>query len=468
MARKSGKSLFRSTLLGALGWCLVAGCSGRAELGASHEGDGGVAGAPEDARQGVAPRNGWDPLFRTFRCSGCQGVSIAPRAGGGFVLEGSFDDTVGFEGMALFAQLGSHFVAAFDGEAHVVWVRQETASVSALAPAPDGSVYMALANWGMSPDAGSTNSMSLVKVDAQGQTVWTKDFQASPVGGIGTVDVTMGLAVDRDRSIVATGYFTGTIDFGGGPLTSTPDAPSFPYPDVFLARFDENGQHLSSRRYGESGYQHGQSIAISESGQIAIAGVGALEAADIDVPDSWFLMITDRQGQPTHSRTFSHARINGRLHVRWAGDGVVVGGGFGTELDIGLGPTMSATTENVFVARFDAAGTPSWNRAFGSDYHNVLAALSTDTKGRALISGHTIGFNQPMSLAGTTVGSGTWETFVGMFDERGAPLWAKGILRNDDGARVAPLASTVDETGAIYFAGVSSSLSGIYVGKLVP
>jgi hypothetical protein len=310
--------------------------------------------------------------------------------------------------------------------------------------------------------------MSFVKVDPQGQTVWTKDFQASPVGGIGVVDVTLGLAVDRDRSIVATGYFTGTIDFGGGSLTSTPDNQSFPYPDFFLARFDENGQHLSSARYGESGYQHGQSIAISESGQIAIVGVGALEAANTNVPGPWFLMITDRQGQPTFARTFSHSRINGHPYVRWAGDGVLVGGSFDTELDIGLGPTMSATSENVFVARFDATGTPSWSRAFGSDYHNVLAALSTDTKGHALISGHTIGFTQTMSLGGTKLGNGTWETFVAMLDERGAPLWARGILRNDDGARVAPLASTVDETGAIYFAGVSSSLSAIYVGKLVP
>jgi hypothetical protein len=122
----------------------------------------------------------------------------------------------------------------------------------------------------------------------------------------------------------------------------------------------------------------------------------------------------------------------------------------------------------LFVASFDASGTPSWNAHFGGDYHKAFGSLSTDAQRRTVVSGTAIGFDVPMRLAGKILGNGTYETFVAMFDERGAPLWAKGILRNDNGASYSPLASTVDETGAIYFAGVSVSLSGIYVGKVLP
>jgi hypothetical protein len=275
------------------------------------------------------------------------------------------------------------------------------------------------------------------------------------------------LAVDRDRSIVATGSFTGTIDFGGGPLTSTPDDSPVPYPDAFLARFDENGQHLWSRRYGEKSYQYGGSLSISGAGQIAVSGIGVLGDGNDAIPDPWFLMVTDGQGQPIWARTF-RGMINNGVSVSWAGDGMVVVGSFDTTLDIGLGPTMAAGTDDRFLARFEANGTPSWSTRFGSDYDNGLGGFTTDAKGRTVVSGNTRGFFQPMNLAGTIIGAKSWETFVAMFDERGAPAWAKVILRDDDGARYAPLASTVDETGAIYFAGLSDSPSAIYVGKLLP
>jgi hypothetical protein len=196
-------------------------------------------------------------------------------------------------------------------------------------------------------------------------------------------------------------------------------------------------------------------------------GVGALGAANDAMLEPWFVMVTDRQGQTIWARNFP-GKVNNRLYVRWDGDGVVVGGSFDTELDVGLGPAKATGPEDLFVARFDANGTPSWSQHFGSDYHNALGAISSDAQRRTVVSGATIGFNQPTSLAGTTLGKGTWETFVAMFDERGTPSWARGIQRNNAGAPYAPLSSTVDETGAIFFAGLSDSLSGIYVGKLVP
>jgi hypothetical protein len=238
-----------------------------------------------------------------------------------------------------------------------------------------------------------------------------------------------------------------------------------PFPDIFLARFNENGQHLWSRRYGDKGYQYGLSISISEAGPIAVAGSGALGVANDAVPDPWFALVTDGQGQPLFSRTF-RGKVNNRLFVSWAGDGMVFGGGFDTLLDIGQGSTVGGG-DDVFAARLDASGAPSWSTAFGSEYHNGFASLTTDAQRRTVVSGNTIGLSRPMNLAGTILGNGSWETFVAMFDERGAPTWARGILRNDDGARDSPLVSTLDETGAIYFAGLSASLSGIYFGKLL-
>jgi hypothetical protein len=56
----------------------------------------------------------------------------------------------------------------------------------------------------------------------------------------GDWDVQSGLSVAFDNSgnVVITGYFQGTVDFGGGPLISAGGR------DIFLAKFDANGTHL--------------------------------------------------------------------------------------------------------------------------------------------------------------------------------------------------------------------------------
>jgi hypothetical protein len=69
-------------------------------------------------------------------------------------------------------------------------------------------------------------------------------------------------------------------------------------------------------------------------------------------------------------------------------------------------------------------------------------------------------------LAGTTIGDDWRETFVAILDESGAPSWARSIMKDDGNAN--PLVSTVSDDGAIYYAGISTSASGVYYGKLVP
>ena len=52
------------------------------------------------------------------------------------------------------------------------------------------------------------------------------------------------IAVDGARNVLVTGEFRGTVDFGGGPLSSAGDR------DIFLAKYDAAGAHLWSQRFG--------------------------------------------------------------------------------------------------------------------------------------------------------------------------------------------------------------------------
>src|SRR5262245_36483870 len=69
--------------------------------------------------------------------------------------------------------------------------------------------------------------------------VWSKRF-----GGAAGSEEAASVAVDGDGNVYLAGTYSGTIDFGGGPLTSAGDT------DGFAAMFSPSGDFLVQRRYG--------------------------------------------------------------------------------------------------------------------------------------------------------------------------------------------------------------------------
>ncbi|MDH4038011.1 MAG: SBBP repeat-containing protein, partial [Candidatus Krumholzibacteria bacterium] len=67
---------------------------------------------------------------------------------------------------------------------------------------------------------------------------WSQRF-----GGTGT-DNGYAIAVDATGAVFVTGSFSGTANFGGADLVSVGGN------DIFLARYDANGQHLWSKGFG--------------------------------------------------------------------------------------------------------------------------------------------------------------------------------------------------------------------------
>ena len=63
-----------------------------------------------------------------------------------------------------------------------------------------------------------------------------------------------------------TGEFSGTIDFGDGPLTSAGGN------DVFLTRLDPSGTVQVSRRYGDASSQRAADVAIDGDGRACLVG----------------------------------------------------------------------------------------------------------------------------------------------------------------------------------------------------
>lgn len=102
--------------------------------------------------------------------------------------------------------------------------------------------------------------ISLAKFDPHGNHIWSSRF-----GDIDQQQATTA-TVDQVGNVLVTGYFQGTVDFGAGPLIS---AGGF---DIFLAKFDPNGNHLWSKRFGDSSTQKAFGGATDPSGNVLITG----------------------------------------------------------------------------------------------------------------------------------------------------------------------------------------------------
>ena len=74
------------------------------------------------------------------------------------------------------------------------------------------------------------------------------------------------IAADGAGDVIVTGYFAGTMSFGGSPLVS---AGTF---DVFVAKLDPSGNHLWSKRFGDAGGQDGAGVAVDGKGDVLVTG----------------------------------------------------------------------------------------------------------------------------------------------------------------------------------------------------
>jgi hypothetical protein len=88
--------------------------------------------------------------------------------------------------------------------------------------------------------------------------VWSKGFGASGGAVVGSA-----VAVDDAANVFVAGNYTGSPDFGGGPLTSTSGG-------LFVLALDAHGTHLWSRDFAGAAVVPGSSLAVAPSGAIFV------------------------------------------------------------------------------------------------------------------------------------------------------------------------------------------------------
>jgi hypothetical protein len=261
-----------------------------------------------------------------------------------------------FSHVAKFNSSGSHLWSAPLGDTlNQVYVR----SVAA-----DGSDNILLAG---SMSAGTVNfgggnlvgpGIVLVKLTGSGNHIWSKRFG----DGLAIQEAT-AVAVDGANNIVITGNFGSTVDFGGGGLSSGP---------IFLAKFNSAGAHIWSQQYQGEAYAvdvtTAGEIAIGGvfTGTIDLGGGTLSSGPGADI----FLARFDSSGAHQWSANFGN-NTNSQFFYRAvfdvSGDLVATGPMEGS-VDFGGGALTNAGKTDLFIAKFDGPeptavlDTPGANR----------------------------------------------------------------------------------------------------------
>ncbi|HEY3496350.1 MAG TPA: hypothetical protein VGK73_16735 [Polyangiaceae bacterium] len=130
---------------------------------------------------------------------------------------------------------------------------------------PGGAIYVS--GGYMNPDQGNNAFTFLAKYDAEGRESWTKIFEHT-----GTWSSAEGVAVLPNGEVTITGGFNGTIDFGGGALTTEASDGTFASSNGFLARFTASGEHVESTRFGGTVYDSGTDVVALSDGDLVLTG----------------------------------------------------------------------------------------------------------------------------------------------------------------------------------------------------
>jgi hypothetical protein len=287
----------------------------------------------------------------------------------------------------------------------------------------------------------------LAKFDSNGNHLWSKRFGGSDY------DRGYSISVDSSGNVYITGDFeSSTIDFGGGALTNAG------YWDIYLAKFDSNGNHLWSKRFGGSGWDKGQSVSVDSSGNVYITGWFKSSTIDFGggalTKAGWediFLAKFDSNGNHIWSKRFGGSEDDeGKsVSVDSSGNVYITGWFKSSTIDFGGGALTKAGWEDIFLAKFDSNGNHLWSKIFGRNGWDKGQSVSVDSSGNVYITGYfessTIDFG-----GGALTNAGYWDIYLAKFDSNGNHIWSKrfGGSKYDEGRFV-----SVDSSGNVYIAG---------------
>lgn len=269
------------------------------------------------------------------------------------------------------------------------------------------------------------------------------------------------IASDANGNVYVIGDFTDTHDFDPGAgvanLTSAGNT------DIFIAKYDANGNYLWAQGFGAGLGDSGENIYVDASGNVYVTGSfqgtidfdpggGVTNLTSAGSGDTFFAKY-DTNGNYIWAKSIagSSNNLGSAISVDGNGNVYVVGGFEGTadfDPDAGVANLTSAGGSDIFFAKYNANGTYQWAHGIGGTSGDRAERVAIDDNGNTYIAGifqGTVDFDPEAGTANLT-NAGT-SIFFAKYDTNGNYVWAKNI------EAITAINIALDKNGNIYITG---------------
>ncbi len=376
----------------------------------------------------------------------------------------SYDGTIAVTGYEIMTA-GSNY-DLFAG----IWDSTGTAGWSALFygnNAADQATALAIDSGGNIFVAGSTDGsihgnttaggidIFLTKWLPDGTRAWSRQM------GSAAYDIGNSIAIDAANVIFMTGYTGGVLH---GNITN---AGGY---DVFLSKWDGDGEREWTREWGTSEEDSGHAVAIDKEGNIFVAGYtdGSIDGQTPAGEVNMFLAKFNNSGTKVWTRqwgsdSFSLEASKG-IAVDIAGNVFVTGytdGELDGNTNAGAACVMCSgmhitqcfhiSCKDAFLTKFSPDGTKVWTKQWGTKYNDVGNAVAVDGAGNIYVTGKTGDYTDSQTSPLTILGD--QNMVLTKWRSDGTQEWSKqwGSSAMEEGTGVA-----VSSSGAVFVTGYTS------------
>lgn len=287
----------------------------------------------------------------------------------------------------------------------------------------------------------------IAKYDINGNFKWAKR------AGGANYDFGNGITTDASGNVYVIGGFSLTATFGTHSVTSSGDY------DVFIAKYDSNGNNLWVKRCGGTGWDVGNGITVDKSGNCYVTGgyisIGTFGTTTLTSLGNYDAFVAKYDSTGTFLWAKSAGGVSedmGQSLSTDAANNCYVIGYFNGTATIGITPLTSAGSSDIWIAKYDASGNSVWAKKAGGSLEDKGLSIASDPSGNMYLTGYFNGaalFGTGLDTI-TKVSAGGADIFAGKYDYKGDVKWMSsfGGAMDDKGYGI-----SIDSLGHSYVAG---------------
>jgi hypothetical protein len=406
--------------------------------------------AAVDVVNAITPAHLWSKSFGSTNND--TPYAVAVDADGSIILVGAFQGSVDFGGGVLASAGGDDiFIAKYDAGGAHLWSQRfgSTQDDQARGVTTDaaGNVYVTgkfrvtVSFGGGNHTSAGQDDIFLARYNADGYFLWSQSY------GSTSTDIGGSVAVDGSGNVLLTGVFSGSVSFGGGSLIS---AGLY---DGVLAKYDAGGAHQWSQRVGGNNWDVPAVVLADASGNAFLAGYFAGTAnyggGSLVSAGGYDIVLAKYNSNGVHqwSQRFGGTGDDAAASAALDGSGdLLVTGYFNGAVSVGGAVLANAGFADVFVAKYSSGGVHQWSQSFGGTDYDAGAGVAADAEGNTTVTGYFVG---TVSVGGPPlVSAGFADPFVARYNASGVHLWSRRCGGTDGDY---PAAIAQDPAGGVVF-----------------